>query len=411
MSKHYYIESDRIVSKIGGGFKHAPYDITEHVYNSEIPDYSHYPVKSDSMFILMMPRHFDSVYVNDDVVMDMISMKHIYGLSLIDEPEELIFWYHKDHLGSSTQITNAGAEVFHHMEYMPSGELFSEQRDWWSTPFKFNGKELDSETNLYYYGARYYTAMENIWLSVDPLASKYPSLSPYAYCAQNPVMLVDPDGRDIDPHAPGYNAAKNAATPGSSTYQPAFAELYKNWEKRKDINVKFINNVKILGIPNIAGTVLPGGEKTLENGTTQQIYEIYWDPSATVKLGTSAMFEESKHLQDGLDGKFNLLTGTGMRIINEIEAKQWVINNIKDIQGTYNEDGYQNRTHYGYFKANPTELTARNLGLGIKLRNRSLNPRLSGKDYNLFGTGGVSYEKMYISSILKLRHVKFFLNW
>jgi RHS repeat-associated protein len=80
------------------------------------------------------------------------------------------------------------------MEYMPSGELFSEQRDWWSTPYKFNGKELDSETNLYYYGARYYTAMENIWLSVDPLSDKYPSMSAYMYCAGNPVILVDPDG-------------------------------------------------------------------------------------------------------------------------------------------------------------------------------------------------------------------------
>ncbi|MDL2262919.1 hypothetical protein LJC11_05405 [Bacteroidales bacterium OttesenSCG-928-I21] len=51
---------------------------------------------------------------------------------------------------------------------------------------------------FHYFEARYYDSDVSIWLSVDPLASKYPSLSPYVYCANNPVMLVDPDGRSID---------------------------------------------------------------------------------------------------------------------------------------------------------------------------------------------------------------------
>ena len=53
------------------------------------------------------------------------------------------------------------------------------------------------ETSLSYFGARYYEAGLSIWLSVDPMSDKYPSLSAYNYCALNPVMLVDPDGRDI----------------------------------------------------------------------------------------------------------------------------------------------------------------------------------------------------------------------
>ena len=62
----------------------------------------------------------------------------------------------------------------------------------------FTGKERDSETGFSYFGARYYDS--NIltgWLSVDPMADKYPGLSPYAYCAWNPVKLVDPDGREL----------------------------------------------------------------------------------------------------------------------------------------------------------------------------------------------------------------------
>lgn len=59
--------------------------------------------------------------------------------------------------------------------------------------------EKDSETGLSYLGARYYEPeMLNIWLSVDPMADKYPSLSPYNYCAWNPIKLVDPNGREID---------------------------------------------------------------------------------------------------------------------------------------------------------------------------------------------------------------------
>ena len=65
----------------------------------------------------------------------------------------------------------------------------------WS--YTFSAKERDSETGLSYFGSRYYSSDLSIWLSVDPMASKYPSMSPYVYCANNPVRLVDPDGEEI----------------------------------------------------------------------------------------------------------------------------------------------------------------------------------------------------------------------
>ncbi len=63
--------------------------------------------------------------------------------------------------------------------------------------FTFSAKEKDVETGLSYFGSRYYSSDLSIWLSVDPMAHKYPSLSPYVYCANNPVMLVDPNGEEI----------------------------------------------------------------------------------------------------------------------------------------------------------------------------------------------------------------------
>ena len=61
----------------------------------------------------------------------------------------------------------------------------------------FTGKEKDSETGYYYFGARYYNPDLSLWLSVDPMCDKCPSLSPYNYCAWNPMKIVDPDGREI----------------------------------------------------------------------------------------------------------------------------------------------------------------------------------------------------------------------
>ena len=69
------------------------------------------------------------------------------------------------------------------------------------------GKERDEETGYSYFGARYMDhELLTGWLSVDPMADKYPSLSPYNYCAWNPVKLMDPDGRDFDPTMEKYAA-------------------------------------------------------------------------------------------------------------------------------------------------------------------------------------------------------------
>ena len=62
----------------------------------------------------------------------------------------------------------------------------------------FTGKELDSETGYSYFGARYYDAeLSGLFFSVDPMADKYQNISPYAYCAWNPVKMVDPKGMDV----------------------------------------------------------------------------------------------------------------------------------------------------------------------------------------------------------------------
>lgn len=115
-----------------------------------------------------------------------------------DAYENLQFYYHPDHLGSSSYITNLDGEVVQHVEYVPFGEVFIEERNnIWNTPYLFNAKEFDEETGLYYYGARYYDPRMSVWISTDPLEEDYPNLSAYCFVANNPIFYIDYDGKSI----------------------------------------------------------------------------------------------------------------------------------------------------------------------------------------------------------------------
>lgn len=106
------------------------------------------------------------------------------------------FFYHHDHLGSSSYVTDYNGDVRQHTEYFPFGEIFvQEEQGEEHSPYRFNGKELDQASGLYYYGARYYDARLSLWQSIDPLAAAYPAWSPYAYVLQNPLTFTDPDGQ------------------------------------------------------------------------------------------------------------------------------------------------------------------------------------------------------------------------
>ena len=108
---------------------------------------------------------------------------------------KLTFYYHPDHLGSSSYITNLDGEVVQHIEYVPFGEVFIEERNnVWNTPYLFNAKEFDEETGMYYYGARYYEPRLSLWMSTDGQQEEYPNISSYTYSASSPVNYVDPDG-------------------------------------------------------------------------------------------------------------------------------------------------------------------------------------------------------------------------
>jgi RHS repeat-associated protein len=165
---------------------------------------------------------------------------------------EAVYYFHSDHLGSASWITSGTGAAVQHLLYLPFGEHFVNERNTaYDERFTFTGKERDAETGYYYHGARF-NSSDIGWLSVDPMADKYPSISPYAYCAWNPVKLVDEDGREITdpPTKKEYETAtsKNkhkiskiswgetsGLYPTKNVHNPKDADLYntENWDEQK----------------------------------------------------------------------------------------------------------------------------------------------------------------------------------
>ena len=110
-------------------------------------------------------------------------------------------YYIKDHQGNVKTEINSNKSIKNKTSYFPSGlELDNSS----FIEYAYNGKEK-IEThgfNMYDYGARFYDQTISRWHSMDPLAEKYYSISPYVYCANNPVRYIDPDGRKVK-FAPG----------------------------------------------------------------------------------------------------------------------------------------------------------------------------------------------------------------
>ena len=137
------------------------------------------------------------------------------------------YYYHSDHLGSATMISDWEGKEYQRIEYTPYGETWVEKTNNSGSeflPYKFTGKEVDQETGLYYYGARYLDPKYSMWISTDPALGEYiPEMGKgnakdsgsllgmggvynhinfhlYHYAGNNPVRFVDPDGNETMPH-------------------------------------------------------------------------------------------------------------------------------------------------------------------------------------------------------------------
>ena len=197
-TKHYFEGMNRICSKLGGGFDAGLLGEIEDTVPALACDYvqqskrQHEGANRTFSECLGMGAEVDGKYDLYKVVVRETER----------DKAEPAFYYHSDHLGSAAYLTNDDGKVTQTLNYLPYGEDWVDVRNDFDPRighYTFNGKEKDYESGFHYYGARYYwSELLTGWLSVDPMMDKYPGISPYAYCAWNPIKLIDPDGREID---------------------------------------------------------------------------------------------------------------------------------------------------------------------------------------------------------------------
>ena len=197
-TKHYFDGSSRVCSKIGGGFGNASW----RSINSRIPEISQ---TYDSLSQRQRDAIDSTFNAGFEITCGLSGSINIYDVLYNERRRndlEYAYYYYNDHLGSAAYLTDKAGTVTQTLNYLPYGEDWIDLRENLDPnlgQYTFNGKEKDWESGFHYYGARYYwSEVLTGWLSVDPMIDKYPSISPYAYCAWNPIKLIDPDGMEID---------------------------------------------------------------------------------------------------------------------------------------------------------------------------------------------------------------------
>ncbi|MBO4739635.1 MAG: VCBS repeat-containing protein [Bacteroidales bacterium] len=181
-TKHYYNGTERIASRLGeNNFFIA---IANNTYLESRRQQAEQQFLEDIQDL-----------ISETPQIDMPAMADALSLQPTGTAND-IFYYHVNHLGSTSFVTNNNATITQGFLYAPFGEITTEFDASFGNnvipKYAFNAKELDEETGMYYYEARYYAPP--VFTSRDPMFEKYFWMTPYAYCANNPVNLIDPNG-------------------------------------------------------------------------------------------------------------------------------------------------------------------------------------------------------------------------
>lgn len=158
----------------------APDNIAIKYIISDVTEYNDNLVYDNGLVLFMFPGGYLSFYPKNNQTPN-------------------LYYYTKDHLGNNRAVVCENGDIKQITHYYPFGGVFGDAAINASfQQYKYNGKELDTMhgLNMYDYGARMYNPILLVWDRMDPFCEKYYHISPYAYCGNNPVNRIDPDGKD-----------------------------------------------------------------------------------------------------------------------------------------------------------------------------------------------------------------------
>jgi len=217
-------------------------------------------------------------------------------------PNGALAFYLNDHLGSARAMYGNGWSA----NYYPFGELASQTGSAENTRYDFTARERDQGTGLIYFPYRYYDPEIGRWVSVDPLAEKFPGWSPYNYALNNPLGNFDPDGREVR---------------FSDSTQAAIAAEALN-QKHKGANI----GVEKRQTKGVSFTIF-GKKITIKKSKTY--YALTADPKSGFDWGqneyTSALFDVIKSDEVVFDVRFTE------------EGPSYVYPSIQDVSGGYTD--------------------------------------------------------------------------
>jgi len=321
-TKHYYAEALRIASKIGSGKSGLDLCSEAMAIENAYPDYLTDRINEQYE---QMKEELWELVPGSEYIVDITPIPYPNFCDIGPGGQEsALFFYHPDHLGSTGMITDNSANITQGFLYTPFGEIISDYNSsFHNSPmpnYAFNAKELDEENGMYYYSARYYAPPT--FISRDPMFEKYPSISPYAYCANNPMKFVDPTGEDIDISA--IYAADKVKT----------EKLIASLSKITGLNLKTETNngvtlLKYEGAANEKGTSATARDmliNAIDNKEVVQVFSVTGGSQADMSnIGLD--FSEIESFMGGVKGGLNPETmGYGMTFLHELDHTKLGVN-------------------------------------------------------------------------------------
>ena len=306
--------------------------------------------KVANMGILSHQTRYCDNFIFEDGVLKRILVDG--GFIYFGENDTTYHYFLKDHLGSNRAVVNQKTgEVAEQYDYYPFGKQHGDYHTGYIHPYRYNGKELDlmHGLNTYDYGARQYDPILARWDRVDPLAEDNTNVSPYMYCAGNPVNLIDPDGRDW------YSSLDSIGINNGQTI----------WQTQ--IHYTDCTSQEQLANNNINGTYLGetvvsfdgyydeqlGKDYTLDGpGSKHATATVYGAKGADdithyTAFTMTSNFDKYGAIQDGVyDGSWRASNGTG------VIPKHYMLENggpINTVDGNRNKNGYSKSQKNGIF--------------------------------------------------------------